>query len=54
MSVVEPTICHYELRFETPLVCPIDALLGKIFIASNMSRNSVVKHVAMTRNVKLL
>lgn len=32
MSVVEPTICHYELRFETPLACPIDAFLGKIFV----------------------
>lgn len=28
ISVVEPTICHYELRFETPLACPIDAFLG--------------------------
>lgn len=27
MSVVEPSICHYELRFETPLACPIDAFL---------------------------
>lgn len=32
MSVNEPTICHYELRFETPLACPIDAFLGKIFL----------------------
>ena len=32
MSVVEPTICHYELRFETHLACPIDAFLGKIFV----------------------
>ena len=29
ISVEEPTICHYELRFETPLACPIDAFLGK-------------------------
>ena len=34
MSVVEPTICHYELRFETPLACPIDAFLGKLFVES--------------------
>lgn len=27
ISVVEPTICHYDLRFETPLACPIDAFL---------------------------
>ena len=29
LSVVEPTMCQYELRFETPLACPIDAFLGK-------------------------
>lgn len=25
----EPAICHYELRFESPLACPIDAFLGE-------------------------
>ena len=29
LSVVEPMMCQYELRFETPLACPIDAFLGK-------------------------
>ena len=29
LSVVEPTMCYYEMRFETPLACPIDAFLGK-------------------------
>ena len=29
LSVVEPTMCQYELRFETHLACPIDAFLGK-------------------------
>jgi len=52
MSVNEPTICHYELRFETPLACPIDAFLGKIFL--EMSATCVVKHVATTCNAKLL
>ncbi|XP_074637750.1 uncharacterized protein LOC141896398 [Acropora palmata] len=27
VSVIEPTICQYEVRFETPLACPIDAFL---------------------------
>lgn len=56
MSVVEPTICHYELRFETPLACPIDAFLGKIFveISAKMSQNRIVKFVAATHYVKLL
>jgi len=27
LSVVEPTMCYYEMRFETPLACPIDAFL---------------------------
>ncbi|XP_068760877.1 N-acetylglucosamine-1-phosphotransferase subunit gamma-like isoform X2 [Montipora capricornis] len=27
LSVVEPMMCQYELRFETPLACPIDAFL---------------------------
>lgn len=27
VSVIEPTMCQYEVRFETPLACPIDAFL---------------------------
>lgn len=33
LSVVEPTMCQYEMRFETPLACPIDAFLGKTNIS---------------------
>lgn len=42
MSVVEPTICHYELRFETPLACPVDAFLGKIFVEMSATCHGTV------------
>ena len=29
MSVKEPHTCRYEVQFETPLACPVDAFFGE-------------------------